>query len=104
MNYCFDAKPGVPYYPDTRLLSHMPAFGITIRHIIASPVGIFALISHISTSVAAEVAGDLLHVYGKIHVSIDNSDTDGLDNDTYQMALAFPATQHAWVLKAGTSR
>lgn len=33
---------------------------------------------------AAEVAGDLLHVYGKIHVSIDNSDTDGLNDDSYQ--------------------
>ena len=62
----------------------MPALSINIRRIIASLAAIFALISHTSTSVAAEVAGDLLHVYGKIHVSIDNSDTDGLDNDTYQ--------------------
>lgn len=29
---------------------------------------------------SAEVAGELLNVYGKIHVSIDSSDTDGLND------------------------
>jgi predicted porin len=41
-----------------------------------------------SFSMAAEVAGDLLHVYGKLHVSIDNSDTDGLNDDAYQDGIS----------------
>jgi predicted porin len=62
----------------------MPAFSTTTRNIFASLVTGCALISNTSISIAAEVAGDLLHVYGKIHMSIDNSDTDGLNDDTYQ--------------------
>jgi predicted porin len=57
---------------------------MTIRNITASLIAVCALILHSSTSIAAEVAGDLLHVYGKIHLSIDDSDTDGLNDDTYQ--------------------
>lgn len=36
-----------------------------------------ALISPLSAQ-AVEVAGELLNIYGKVHVSVDNSDTDGL--------------------------
>ena len=41
-----------------------------------------------SAAMAVEVAGDLLHVYGKVHLSIDNSDTDGLNDDTYQDGIS----------------
>jgi predicted porin len=37
---------------------------------------------------AVEVAGDLLHVYGKIHVSVDNSDTDGLNTASYSDGIS----------------
>ncbi|MGB5644094.1 MAG: porin, partial [Gammaproteobacteria bacterium] len=61
---------------------------MTIRNIITSLIAACALSSHSPTSMAAEVAGDLLHVYGKIHVSIDNSDTDGLNDDSYQDGIS----------------
>jgi len=70
--------------PDT-----MPSFRITMKTITASLIAVSALIFHASTSIAAEVAGDLLHVYGRIHLSIDNSDTDGLDDDSYQDGISF---------------
>jgi len=66
----------------------MPNLYITIRNIIASQIAVCVLTSLSSTSMAAEVAGDLLHVYGKIHVSIDNSDTDGLNDETYQDGIS----------------
>ncbi len=66
----------------------MSTFNITIRNTIASLIAVCALISLSSASMAAEVAGDLLHVYGKIHVSIDNSDTDGLNDDTYEDGIS----------------
>jgi hypothetical protein len=40
------------------------------------------------TAYAVEVAGDLLHVYGKIHLSVDNSDTDGLNDADYQDGIS----------------
>jgi predicted porin len=45
-------------------------------------------LSTASASMAVEVAGDLLHVYGRAHVSIDNSDTDGLNDDVYQDGIS----------------
>ncbi|NNJ97447.1 MAG: porin [Gammaproteobacteria bacterium] len=66
----------------------MPNLYITIRNIIASQIAVCVLTSLSSTSMAAEVAGDLLHVYGKLHVSIDNSDTDGLNDETYQDGIS----------------
>ena len=59
-----------------------------LRTIIASMLASCALTHHLSTSMAAEVAGDLLHVYGKIHLSIDNSDTDGLSDNTYDDGIS----------------
>ena len=69
----------VLYHSDT-----MRAFGMAIRTITASSVAVYAPLCRTSTLAAAEVAGDLLHRYGRIHVSIDNSDTDGRDDDTCQ--------------------
>jgi predicted porin len=46
------------------------------------------VLSTASASMAVEVAGDLLHVYGRIHVSIDNSDTNGLNDDIYQDGIS----------------
>ena len=66
----------------------MPPFSITMKNITSSSLAVCALIFYSSTSTAAEVAGDLLHVYGKIHLSIDNSDTDGLDDDSYQDGIS----------------
>lgn len=62
----------------------MSACSITTRNNIAALVALYALTAHTSTALAVEVAGDLLHIYGRVHLSIDNSDTDGLDSDTYQ--------------------
>ena len=45
-------------------------------------------LSTASASMAVEVAGDLLHIYGRAHVSIDNSDTDGLNDDVYQDGIS----------------
>jgi predicted porin len=59
-----------------------------MKNIITSSLAACALIIYSSSSTAAEVAGDLLHVYGKIHLSIDNSDTDGLNDDIYQDGIS----------------
>ena len=81
-------KITAPFTLTLRYSNAMPNFSITIRNIIAPLIAACALISPLSTSMAAEVAGDLLHLYGKIHVSIDNSDTDGLNDDTYQDGIS----------------
>lgn len=39
-------------------------------------------------SMAAEAAGALWHVYGKMHPSIDNRDTDDLNDDSCQLCIS----------------
>jgi len=77
----------------------MPPFNIPMRNIIASLIPVCSLTHHSSALLAAEVAGDLLHVYGKIHVSIDNSDTDGLNDDDYQDGVSISSNSSRVGLK-----
>jgi hypothetical protein len=66
----------------------MLAYIISMKYMIAVLLSAFVLTAIPSTPMAAVVAGDLLHVYGKIHLSIDNSDTDGLNDADYQDGIS----------------